>query len=544
MCGILGGVNTTFVAQSVEALHHRGPDQHDFATETVGEAFTITLGQTRLNIVDRHDIELPVRVRDASVVYNGEIYNWLELRSELEDLGWTFKTQTDTEVVVTAYLQWGVDCLQRFNGMWALAIWDGEQFFCARDRMGKKPLFYRCAGGSFEFASEVKALPNAAFIGNELFDLFEFCPDEHTLYRDVLQLKPGGYLFFDPRRGTLATGSYWDIKHQVEPEITDDEEAIERFIALLSDAVKLRMQADVPVSLFLSGGVDSTLIATLAGVKEGFTCQFAEFADTIDEERYATDLAERLGIEVNMVRPTKEQFLADLPKLAYHLEMPTGSFSVFPLYRLAKAVREAGYKVVLSGEGSDELFGGYARNEFLMGDERRYDDPRMKNYRAMLTRYDGSDLDRFCRMASRSGLAGASLMKAHLTHLWSSRKSLLENMCYVETRIFMQPLLQMADRMTMAHGVEGRNPFLDHRLVEFAFSLDDRLRYRDGTGKWIVREAAKRILPKDCLVLKRPVKHGLPTPVNLWMQGRHSFERKYWNAILTAECVKSLGGRA
>ena len=151
------------------------------------------------------------------------------------------------------------------------------------------------------------------------------------------------------------------------------------------------MLADVPVTLFLSGGLDSSLVAKLSGVKEAFTAQFAEFADTIDEERYASDLAARLGITLHVVRPTKEQFLEDLPKLAYHLEMPTGLLSVFPLYRLAKACRDGGYKVVLSGEGSDELFAGYARNEFLLSDLRASDDPKTKNYRSMLARYDGTD---------------------------------------------------------------------------------------------------------------------------------------------------------
>jgi asparagine synthase (glutamine-hydrolysing) len=543
MCGILGGINTAFAAENLERLRHRGPDQQSFVVEPSGE-FTVTLGQARLNIVDRHDIALPVRVGSAAIVFNGEIYNWPELRADLEAKGWTFQTKTDTEVALVAYLAWGTECLARFNGMFALAIWDGKELFCARDRMGKKPLFYRCRAKTFEFASEVKALPNLEFVGNELFDLFEFCPDEATLYRDVLQLRPGSWLRFDPRRGKLSQGSYWDIPHQTDPEISDAGEAVERFIELLGDAVRLRMRADVPVTCFLSGGIDSSLVAALAGVKQAFTCQFAEFKDSIDEEAYAGDLARRLGIELVLVRPTKEEFLHDLPALAYHLEMPTGSFSVFPLYRLAKAVHDAGYKVVLSGEGSDELFAGYARNEFLLGDARDRDDAKVRNYRAMLARYDGTDLDRFCRMASRSGLAGAALMKGYLMHLWSDRKSLLENTTYVETRVFLQPLLQMADRMTMAHAVEGRNPFLDYRVVELAFSLDDALRYRDGNGKWIVHEAARRLLPKESLVLQRPVKHGLPTPVNLWLQGRHSFDRKYWNAIMTAECIKQLPRRA
>lgn len=543
MCGIFGGINTSFRPEAVERLRHRGPDQSSFVTEQVNEELTVTLGQTRLNIVDRHDIRLPVRAGNATILFNGEIYNWIEIRAELRALGWELSTQTDTEVALVAYLEWGPACLSRFNGMFALAIWDGKRFFCARDRMGKKPLFYRVRGKTFEFASEVKAFGKVEFVGNELFDLFEFCFNEHTVYRDVFMLQPGHYLQFDPFRGTLHTASYWDIPHQVEPAIRDEKTAVDAFIDLLTDSVKLRMRADVPVAIFLSGGLDSSIIACLAGVKEAFTCQFDEFADSINEEDYAKDLAARLGIKIHMVRPTREEFLRDLPSLAYHLEMPTGSFSVFPLYCLARACREAGYKVVLSGEGSDELFCGYARNEFLLSDARERNQAKVQSYRSMLDRYDGTDLDRFVRMASRSRLAGAAQMKGYLLHLWSERKSMLENMSYVESRIFLQPLLQMGDRMTMAHGVEGRCPFLDHRMVELAFSLDDSLRYRDGTGKWIVQQAAAKVLPAGSLALTRKVKHGLPTPVNLWMQGTHSFDRKYWNAILTTECIKNLASK-
>lgn len=541
MCGILGGINASFDEAALEKLHHRGPDQRDLHTFEVEGVGAVQIGQTRLNIVDRHDVTLPIRVRDAVITFNGEIYNWPELRDELSALGWTFNTKTDTEVVLAAYLQWGVECLERFNGMFAFAIWDGQRFFCARDRMGKKPFFYRVGQRSFEFASEVKALPDLRFVSQEISDLFEFCHNDITLYENIFSLPPASYLLYDPFAGTYVTRSYWDVEHRVDRKITDPKQAIDGLIELLTDAVNVRLRADVPISLFLSGGLDSSIIAKLAGTQEAFTCQFEEFKGQIDEEHYAKDLAKRLGIALTVVRPTKQEFLADLPALAHHLEMPTGSFSVFPLYRLAKAAHDAGYKVILSGEGSDELFAGYARNEFLLGDDRG-DNPKMRSYGAMLRRYDGSDLDRFCRMASRSGLMGAALMRTYLAQHWSDRKTMLENMSYVESRIFIQPLLQMADRMCMAHSVEGRCPFLDHRVVEYAFSLDDSLRYRDGVGKWIVHEVAKRILPKGALVLERGEKHGLPTPVNLWMQGRHSFDRKYWNAMLTAECIRALLG--
>ena len=214
MCGILGGINTSFGPEAAARLHHRGPDQQSFVVEEVGDDLRVSLGQTRLNIVDRHDIDLPVRVGKASITFNGEIYNGVELRAELSNLGWEFRTQTDTEVALVAYLEWGHACLSRFNGMFALAIWDGARFFCARDRMGKKPLFYRGRGKRFEFASEVKVFGKVEFVGNELFDLFEFCFNEHTVYRDVFMLPPGSYLLFDPRKGTLLTASYWDIPHQ------------------------------------------------------------------------------------------------------------------------------------------------------------------------------------------------------------------------------------------------------------------------------------------------------------------------------------------
>jgi asparagine synthase (glutamine-hydrolysing) len=540
VCGILGGVQAEFTRSSLERLHHRGPDQSSLVVTEIGPDVRLTMGQARLNVVVRDDIELPVRIGDASIVYNGEIYNWRALRTELESRGRSFRTNTDTEVALAAYLEWGPAAVERFNGMFALAIWDGQELFCARDRLGKKPLFYRCRGRTFEFASELKAFDDLSFIEDDVFDIFEFCPDEHTLFRDIMSLPPGHTLTFDPARGALRRTRYWDLPQSFGERLEDESVAVDRFIELFTDSVKLRMQADVPVTAFLSGGIDSSLIAIVSGVREAFTCQFEELKETIDEETYARDLAQRAGIELHVIRPTREEFLEDLPTLAYHLELPTGSFSVFPLYRLGMACRDAGYKVVLSGEGSDELFGGYVRSELLM--RRTFDesDPKVASYQSMLRRFEGSDLDRFCRMASRSGLAGAALMKGHLSHLWSNHRSMIDNVCHIEARVFLQPLLQMADRMTMAHSVEARNPFLDHRLVELAFTLADSLRYRDGEGKYIVKAAAQRLLPKGSLVLDRKVKHGLATPINAWMRGQPSFDRRYWTAIMTAECIKAL----
>lgn len=539
MCGILGGFNTAFDERSLRRLAHRGPDQDSLHRLPVAGG-TIVLGQTRLNVVDRRNIKLPVQIGDSIVLFNGEIYNHPELRRELRGLGREFFTQTDTEVVLAAYLQWGPECLHKFNGMFAVVIWDGGKLFCARDRLGKKPLFYRHRAGCFEFASEIKAFSDLRFAAHDLFDLFEFCFNEHTLYQDIRSLRPGHYLVFDPQSGACRATEYWNPEHFITGAESRPREAVDTFLGLLEDSVRLRMRSDVPVSMFLAGGLDSPLIAKLSGVKESLTCQFDEFKATIDEEGYVVDLAERIGLTANMVRPTRREFFEDLPRLAYHLEMPTGSFSVFPLYRLAKAARQRGYKVILSGEGSDELFGGYVRNELLLDETSRTAGPKETHYAGMMGRYRGSDLERFCRMASRSGLSGAALMEAYLHDLWSPSRTALQNLSLIETKVFLQPLLQMGDRMCMAHGVENRCPFLDHRLVEFAFSLSDALRFRDGMGKWIVHKAAEKILPPGTRLLTRPIKDGLPTPVNQWIYGCHSFDRRNWNALMTAECIKAL----
>lgn len=542
MCGILGGINTELDEKNLSRLHHRGPDQQALWRAITPQLGHVTLGQTRLNIVDRNNIALPVRIGDAAIVFNGQVYNHVELRAELESLGHSFATSTDTEVVLAAYLQWGPECLTRFNGMFSLAIWDGQRLFCAKDRLGKKPFFYRFSERTFEFASEIKALDNLEFTTHELFDLFEFCFNEHTLYRGVVSLRPGHYLIFDPARNSCHTRQYWDIEQNGRERLSDEKRAVDEFIGLLEDSVRLRMRADVPVTLFLAGGLDSSLIACLSGVKQTFTCQFDEFRDTINEEAYVSDLATRLRFDAQMVRPNRQQFLRDLSAVSYYLEMPTGSFSAFAIYRLARAAADSGYKVALSGEGSDELFTGYARNELVFEDERIPPSAKHRHYASMLDRYRGSEFDRFCRMASRSGLVGAGLIKMHLADMWSARRSAVENVSYIETKVFLQPLLQMADRMCMAHAVENRCPFLDHRLVEFAFSLDDSLRHRGGMGKWIVHQAAHRVLPRGSRILQRPVKDGLPTPANLWLHGTHSFDRKHWNALMTAECIKSLLG--
>lgn len=546
MCGFYGGI---FQYQNKDEpgfhknhlkLLHRGPDQQHVQTEITPQG-TVILGQTRLNIVDQKDICLPIRFGNNVILFNGEIYNYQSIRSELSSLGRRFSTRTDTEVVLAAYLEWGPTCLNRFNGMWAIAIWNGTRFFLARDRLGQKPIYYRTAHDRFEFSSEIKAFDNLSYCGNEYFELLEFCYDDHTPYKDVYSLKPGHYYYHDTASLKSQSTCYWELTNNSDKTVTNPVKAVDDLIDLLSDSVRLRTQADVPVTIFLSGGIDSAVIAALSGIDKTFTCQFDEFKEHINEELYATDLASRLGIDTTLIYPKRDEFLSSIPKLANYLEIPTGSFSVFPLYCLAQHAALNGFRVALTGDGSDELFFGYVRNELLYEDSTRSFSEKETQYKSLLSRYYGTDLDRFCRMASRSGPQGAVQLKSLLLQKWNKDSSLIKNTSLIESTIFLQPLLQMSDRMLMANHVEGRCPFLDHRIVEYSRSLADDLLFRDGKGKWIIHKLAEKILPKGSLVLERPIKHGLPTPVNQWLFGTHSFSRTEWNSLLMAECIKQIG---
>ena len=543
MCGIFGGMfseaDEALLNKRLALLHHRGPDQQ-YMYFSPTPSGTIALGQTRLNIVDHNDIVLPVQLNDHIILFNGEIYNYLSIKKELESLGWSFTTFTDTEVVLAAYIQWKEKCLDLFNGMWAFAIWDGTGLFLSRDRLGKKPLYYRHSDENFEFSSEIKVFDRLKYIGSEQIDLFEFCFDHGTPFEDIFSVKPGHYIYFDPRKTRVFSRQYWSLDDGTDHKIEDPQIAVDGFIELLRDSIELRIRADVPVSMFLSGGIDSALIASLSGLKQSFTCQFKEFQKDINEEYYARDLAQRLDIHLDVITPTREEFFSVLSDLALHLEIPTGSFSVFPLYALSRHAAKAGFKVILTGEGSDELFTGYVRNELLLSDITDYDTEKKRQYHSMYDRYSGDNLDKFCRMSSRTGLQGAAQLKMYLNRYWNNNCGFAKNISRLETTIFLQPLLQMSDRMLMANSIEGRCPFLDYRLVEFSRSINDDLLFRDGTGKWLVHEAAKKVLPSGSLVLKRSVKHGLPTPVNQWLYGQHSFDRTYWNTMMMTECVKQL----
>ena len=373
MCGIAGIISKKeplapgSIEKVIAAIKHRGPDETGFYVRD-----TMQLGMCRLSIIDLESEGLcPFIHKSPSgdeyvVVYNGEIYNYIELGDELKAKGHRFRTTCDIEVLLYAYIEWGEACLDRFNGMFSFAIVDysKDHIFLARDRAGEKPLYYYHDSEYFIFSSEIKGILTQIDIPDmnlsDQYRALEFMAEEETLFSGVKSLLPGHKMIYkgirDGYRGRKII-EYWNVLdnvHQIDPD-----KAVDELDRLLNDSVRLRLRSDVPLGLYLSGGLDSSLIAYMAKPSICFSCTF-DYGPKYDELEYATLVADDIKAEHVIVRPNQKEFEQHLADIIYHLDMPVGSFSPFPLFMLAKTARDR-VKIVLSGEGADELFTGYTR---------------------------------------------------------------------------------------------------------------------------------------------------------------------------------------
>ena len=547
MCGIAGiarstpgGVTVEPLARMAAALRHRGPDGYGFYTGA-----RVGFAHTRLSIVDVAGGGQPLANEDGQVVitFNGEVYNHPELRRELEARGHVFRTRSDTEVLVHAYEEWGADMLRRLNGQFAFAIHDGARgtVFLARDRFGVRPLFYAQAGRALYFASEIKALLATGEVSgavdpqglDEVFTFWATRPPR-TPFRDVRSLEPGTYGIW--RDGALHLHRYYELGY---PEQTvEPADALERLGDLMETGTALRMRADVPVGAYLSGGLDSSITASLAAKLtphqlRTFSITFAD--PRFDESGYQRAVAGGIG-SMHGISAIGENVIAEsFPQVVWHAETPLLRTAPAPMYHLAKLTKQSGIKVVLTGEGADELFLGYDlfkevavrrfclrrpgsagrqrlfdrlypylfeqgrggefwRRFFL--DAGRPDDPLFSHLpRILLT----SRIKEFYSPAFAASVApfrAADELRAGLPQRffqWSP----LNQASYLEMVLLLSPYLlsSQGDRMAMAHGVEGRYPFLDHRLFEFSAALPTSSRLLGLKEKEILRRWAKRILP-------------------------------------------------
>jgi asparagine synthase (glutamine-hydrolysing) len=580
MCGIAGSlafrdgafrVTPEFVTRMRETMVHRGPDGGD---TWVGDGGQIGLGFRRLAIIDlSNDAMQPMANEDGSVrlVFNGEIYNHAEIRRELESIGghrWR-TDHSDTEMIVHAFEEWGIDCLHRFRGMFALAIWDArkEELWLARDRIGIKPLYYSVHHGRLSFASEIKALLTdpeqeraVDHIALSHYLSFLTTPAPQTLFKGIKKLAGGTWLRVSSN-GDIREQRYWDVWDHTDPLVDVPEaEIAERLIEELRTSVRLRKESDVPVGVFLSGGIDSSTNAALFSEGEGTVKTFSigyteDYASYKNEFHYARMMAERIGADHHELALTQDDLIDFLPTMVKLQDEPIADPVCVPVYYVSKLARDNGVIVAQVGEGADELFWGYPSWKTLLGLQHWDDKPFPRSAKALgvvAARLAGKDRRReveYLRRGSQ-GLpifwSGAEAfteaqkqrllspaLRSELKGLtgWDALEpihdrftagswedSRLAWMSYSDLSLRLPELLLMrVDKMSMGVSLEGRVPFLDHEFVSLAMSIPERVKTADGQLKHILKKAVRGVIPDE--LIDRP-KQGFGVPVTEWVVGR------------------------
>lgn len=500
---------------------------------------------------------------DNVIVFNGEVYNYLELKRELEGDGYAFRTGTDTEVIIAAYDRWGEACLERFNGMFAFAIWDPKQerLFAARDRVGIKPLYYCRHGERLIIASEVKAilavLPEKPSVDPSLIDAymnFGYIPGDRTLQKGIYRLLPGHCLTFDMKDITIRR--YWDVAFTEGAALGSDadiDDYLERFEALFNSAIDFRLRSDVPLGIFLSGGIDSSAVVAMLAPRvtmrlRTFSVAY-DFGQNFNETNFARMVAGRYNTDHNELFLTPEAFRDFIPGYVRHMDEPVTEAAAISLYYLSKKAKEK-VTVILSGEGSDELFAGYdfymynqilERLRLLLGPEilgfahqkakpllkrgklLKYLElgaqPMEERYRGIST-YEASMRNGLYAKGFADNVATTeSTVSAFLAEIFDRTKGWnpLSRMLYFDTKTWLvDDLLIKADRMSMAASLELRVPFLDHRMVEFAAAMPSSFKIRKRRTKYLLKKMMADRLPEPII---RRKKMGFPTPLSIMFRG-------------------------
>ena len=566
MCGITGFINKDKSAPNREreilldkmckVITHRGPDEQGMTVE--GRA---ALGMRRLSIIDLKSGQQPIYNEDRSkcIVFNGEIYNYRELKSELESLGYRFKTNSDTETIIHAYEEFGAGCLEKLRGMFAFAIWDkkDESLFIARDRVGKKPLFYSLfPSGEFVFGSELKCLLAHGGVSKDIdysaldaYLTFGYVPEEFCIFRDVKKLLPGHFLTF--KGGAIKIEQFWDFKYEEITEIKSEEEYIDELREKIFDAVKVRLISEVPLGAFLSGGVDSSAIVGMMSqildkpVKT-FSIGFNE--DSFDELKYARVAAKHFETEHHEFIVTPE-LIDTIDELVWHFDEPFSDPSSMPTFMVSKMARDY-VTVVLSGDGGDELFAGYTR--YVIDKKRSGLEKLPSALRKGLLQpisealphgtkgknflYNSSldSIDRYIDSISQFGkLKKKALysdkfrarLNGTLNHAESVFQNLgqsistgnpVDNLLYLDSKTYLpSDILTKVDRMSMAASLEARVPLLDQELIDFVTQkIPTSLKLKGVETKYIFKRALEGIVPKEILYRE---KQGFGVPIGEWI---------------------------
>ncbi|MGD9036187.1 MAG: asparagine synthase (glutamine-hydrolyzing) [Syntrophobacterales bacterium] len=583
MCGFVGFISSRdfqslqqYLPDAVASITHRGPDD---SGRFFDERYGIGLGHRRLSIIDLSEAgRQPMSSDDGTVhiVYNGEVYNFREIRETLEKKGHEFKSSTDTEVILKSYIQWGIECLQKFVGMFSLAIWDSRNqcLYLARDRLGIKPLFYYFRGDNLLFASELKGLMAFKTFEKDidpdsipLFLHYQYVPAPRTIFKNTYKLLPGNYLKFDGKK--LSTHVYWSPPDGTESAASlamDEEELVQQLDLILTQAVDARLISDVPLGALLSGGIDSSMVVAL--MQKVRAAPVRTFSIGFDEEEYneapwAAKVANHLGTDHTELYVTPREAMEVIPKLPEIYDEPFADSSAIPTFLVCQMARDH-VKVALSGDGGDEQFSGYVRywstqamatglkhlprpfksaaaalfgtiphrwvekcylpwRQFLPQRFRVANFP--DKWQKLVHALDQSAIADLYRMTiclwskdELPQLMGKYLPESQYEKTFSETEDwpLLSRLMRVDQRTYLpDAMLTKVDRASMAVSLEVRVPLLDHRVVEHTAKLPDSLKYKNGTGKFLLKRLLGRYLPAH--LIERP-KMGFGVPIDRWFR--------------------------
>ena len=589
MCGIFGIYNrkhqpVPHLGRGLGAMNHllkhRGPDGEG---AWMHERGFLGLGHRRLSIIDLSEGgQQPMTDRYGNwVVYNGEIYNYIELREELGVQH--FQSTSDTEVILLAYRRWGKDCVKHFRGMFAFALWDESKgaLFCARDRFGIKPFYYMVQDGMFYFASEPKALlPFAHDIATDLDSLkeyltFQFCMGGKTLFKGIHELLPAHVMMVEEQ--AMRKELYWDVYFSLDQYHTAPYFQ-ERLRELITDSVRFHLRSDVPVGAYVSGGLDSSMLASIAsdfqqpGEMIGFTGKFSQYGPAYDESQYAREIARAKDFQLLEIDITASDFIQHIQKVIYHLDYPTAGPGSFPQYMVSQLAAKH-RKVVLGGQGGDEIFGGYTRyliayfeqcikgaiegtihnGDFIVTYESIIPNlGALRPYIPLLQEFWREGLfepmdRRYFRLVNRAPSLDKEICweklepysaRATFQSLFNSnnarKESYFDLMTHFDFKTLLPALLQVEDRMSMANGLESRVPLLDYPIVELAATIPANIKFKNGDMKHVYKKAIEPYLPEK--LLNRTDKMGFPTPLFEWLNGE---ARDFVTDIFSSEKAKT-----
>ncbi len=567
MCGISGiisldkkAIKKDEIKSINDLISHRGPDDEGFYIEK-----NFAFGHRRLSILDLSlDGHQPMSYKDRyTITYNGEVYNYLEIRAELIQFGYSFNSETDTEVILASYDKWGQECVSKFNGMWSFAIYDSKKeiIFCSRDRFGIKPFYFTQIDNKFIFGSEIKQLlhfQKVRFVNKKLLiDYLVNNIEEHTnetFFEGIIKLEQSHNLIFDLKNSNYNIKKYYELTPK---KISTEKE----YQSELLKAIKLRLRSDVKVGTCLSGGLDSSTVASIASklstANEKFNAIHAKSQDKVsDESSFAKLTANHCNINLNIIEPNSEEFINKINEVIYTQEEPFGGPSIFMQYFVMQKAKENGYKVMLDGQGGDETLLGYKRHypsvfysiakkegfikglKALRNSSKQNADMSFKN----ILKYTLGTFLPSARL--KINIRAASFIKKE--HLKHSNFDYLKQFAKASKKVFemqkielmktsLPALLKYEDKNSMRNSIEARVPFIDYKVVEQALALPEQSKIKEGWSKYVLRDLAKEYLPSD--VVWRKNKFGFESPDKSWLS---SNENEMYNVVKNSKILQEI----